>query len=252
MKLILIPAVCIAILITQVELRADDIYLKSGRIVKGTISEETDEEVSVRVDYGSFKLYKNQIDRIEKTSPQELPAAEPGRTENYTSQSDADTSVLADRLIYGGQLTPQGETKHFIFFSKDPQYTARLLEASENILNEISAFLGVSPDSVWSGKCAIIVALKTDRRPSRTWERYFSEWVAGAARPRAGEIYLYYYTESPLETLLVVFRHELAHIVLNAMVGGKKLPLWVHEGYACYEMFKVPQARAYVDLRAIL
>lgn len=58
-------------------------------------------------------------------------------------------------------------------------------------------------------------------------------WVAGVARPEAGEIVIARHgpdgSPSDLERLL---KHEMAHVILHRATGGAELPRWFHEGMA--------------------
>lgn len=58
-------------------------------------------------------------------------------------------------------------------------------------------------------------------------------WVAGVARPEAGEIVIARHapdgTRTDLEQLL---KHEMAHVILHRASGGAELPRWFHEGVA--------------------
>ncbi len=58
-------------------------------------------------------------------------------------------------------------------------------------------------------------------------------WVAGVARPEAGEIVIARHgpdgARTDLEQLL---KHEMAHVILHRASGGAELPRWFHEGVA--------------------
>jgi len=58
-------------------------------------------------------------------------------------------------------------------------------------------------------------------------------WAAGVANPARGEIIVALHrpdgARSDLQTLV---RHEMAHVALHRVVGGRDLPRWFHEGVA--------------------
>ncbi len=58
-------------------------------------------------------------------------------------------------------------------------------------------------------------------------------WVAGVARPEAGDIVIARHgpdgARTDLERLL---KHEMAHVILHRAAGGASLPRWFHEGVA--------------------
>jgi hypothetical protein len=58
-------------------------------------------------------------------------------------------------------------------------------------------------------------------------------WVAGVARPEAGDIVIARHapdgSRTDLERLL---KHEMAHVILHRATGGAELPRWFHEGMA--------------------
>lgn len=57
-------------------------------------------------------------------------------------------------------------------------------------------------------------------------------WVAGTADPAGRRVALRAGSElEPLSALRVVFRHELAHLLVHA-AAGDAAPRWLHEGYA--------------------
>ncbi|MBC8071861.1 MAG: hypothetical protein IAG13_26275 [Deltaproteobacteria bacterium] len=59
------------------------------------------------------------------------------------------------------------------------------------------------------------------------------QWVAGVARPEAGDIVIARHapdgSRTDLERLL---KHEMAHVILHRATGGAELPRWFHEGMA--------------------
>jgi len=57
-------------------------------------------------------------------------------------------------------------------------------------------------------------------------------WVAGTADPEGARIALRAGSDlDPLPSIRVVFRHELAHLLVHRATGGHA-PRWLHEGYA--------------------
>lgn len=60
-------------------------------------------------------------------------------------------------------------------------------------------------------------------------------WAAGVAIPSRGHIILPAFgrARSPLEDPIIVLRHELAHLALNAYLPGP-IPRWFDEGYATW------------------
>jgi len=64
----------ISVFIYQSLLQADTIYLKNGRSIEGLIKSEEGEVVDLEVCAGSVKFKKSEIERIEKSSPEEIDA----------------------------------------------------------------------------------------------------------------------------------------------------------------------------------
>jgi hypothetical protein len=57
-------------------------------------------------------------------------------------------------------------------------------------------------------------------------------WVAGTADPEGARVALRAGSDlEPLPEIRVVFRHELAHLLVHRATGGRA-PRWLHEGYA--------------------
>jgi len=57
-------------------------------------------------------------------------------------------------------------------------------------------------------------------------------WVAGTADPEGARVALRAGSDlEPLAEIRVVFRHELAHLLVHRATGGRA-PRWLHEGYA--------------------
>jgi len=55
----------------SLDVYADTIYLKSGGTFKGIIKKETDSSIELEMSFGTMSFSKNQITKIEKSTPQE-------------------------------------------------------------------------------------------------------------------------------------------------------------------------------------
>lgn len=77
-------------------------------------------------------------------------------------------------------------------------------------------------------------------------------WVAGVARPEAGEIVIARHgpdgAPADLERLL---KHEMAHVVLHRATGGAELPRWFHEGIAESMTGGISLSRAHTLAQAV-
>jgi hypothetical protein len=77
-------------------------------------------------------------------------------------------------------------------------------------------------------------------------------WVAGVARPGAGEIVIARHgpdgAPADLESLL---KHEMAHVVLHRATGGAELPRWFHEGVAESMTGGISLSRAHTLAQAV-
>jgi hypothetical protein len=72
---------------------ADSIYLKSGRVVEGTIVERTAEQIKINANGMSLTYYADEVDRIEGSSQ---PSQEDGASTPATiTSSEQETSDLA-------------------------------------------------------------------------------------------------------------------------------------------------------------
>jgi hypothetical protein len=95
-----------------------------------------------------------------------------------------------------------------------------------------SAFPGLGLPGVWIRDTVELILVRDlstlEEEGIGTPER----WVAGLADPPSGRIALRAGTElETLGSLRTVFRHELAHLVVDAASAGNA-PRWLHEGYA--------------------
>lgn len=77
-------------------------------------------------------------------------------------------------------------------------------------------------------------------------------WVAGVARPEAGDIVIARHgpdgSRTDLESLL---KHEMAHVILHRATGGAKLPRWFHEGVAESVTGGISLSRAHTLAQAV-
>jgi len=55
----------------QLQAFADILYLKNGRNIEGLIKKEDTDQVELEISFGSMKFSKKQIERIDKSSPEE-------------------------------------------------------------------------------------------------------------------------------------------------------------------------------------
>ncbi len=77
-------------------------------------------------------------------------------------------------------------------------------------------------------------------------------WVAGVARPEAGDIVIARHgpdgAPTDLERLL---KHEMAHVILHRATGGAALPRWFHEGVAESVTGGISLSRAHTLAQAV-
>jgi hypothetical protein len=77
-------------------------------------------------------------------------------------------------------------------------------------------------------------------------------WVAGVARPEAGDIVIARHgpdgAPADLERLL---KHEMAHVILHRATGGAELPRWFHEGVAESVTGGISLSRAHTLAQAV-
>ncbi|MEJ2484054.1 MAG: hypothetical protein P8049_13330, partial [Gemmatimonadota bacterium] len=95
-----------------------------------------------------------------------------------------------------------------------------------------SAFPGLGDPGAWIRDTVQLVLVRDltslEEEGLGTPER----WVAGLADPGSGRIALRAGTElETLTSLRTVFRHELAHLLVDEATAGRA-PRWLHEGYA--------------------
>ncbi len=82
---------------------ADKLYLKNGQVIDGTIYEETDTDVKIRVNIGSIKenrtYPKSEIDRIEKPKPDDVDVIPIKRLLPMGDMREADDYRKAMKLV---------------------------------------------------------------------------------------------------------------------------------------------------------
>lgn len=139
--------------------------------------------------------------------------------------------LLAAVAVQAG-TDPEIRTRHFVF-RPDPGAVGtaqRLARDAEERRAHVQGVLGIDDPRV------IEVAIVTDDESMQAWvgtSRPVREWVAGLAMAdrnlivlsaRGNEVFQAHDT----------FVHELAHIYLDAAVGGRFVPRWFHEGFAMF------------------
>ncbi len=95
MKQLLFIAQLIFLLGIAGNARADKVYLKNGRSMEGVISRENDEYVELNIEIGTVKFYRNQIDRIVRSSE--------------TARKDIEQTWEEERLKKEAELEKQKE-----------------------------------------------------------------------------------------------------------------------------------------------
>lgn len=129
---------------------------------------------------------------------------------------------------------PRARTAHFVFYGAD-----RVANSVDRVAAEA--------EERYARICAGLGGCPTHERPIDVWvaedpERFASafpgetpmaEWAAGVAFIGARRVVLRAHG-SALFTLLETFDHEIAHILLHEVAGGRPIPRWLSEGLAIW------------------
>ncbi|MDP8229759.1 MAG: retropepsin-like aspartic protease [Candidatus Gorgyraea atricola] len=97
---------------------ADTIYLKNGRSIEGLVKKETESSVELDVGFGTVKFRKTEIDRIDRSTPEEVNSIHNG----WKKQKEVEETkrLERERELEETRRREELEPKE-VSFSKDSQ-----------------------------------------------------------------------------------------------------------------------------------
>lgn len=93
---------------------ADQVHLKNGSVLEGTITKETDQYVEVRLAYGTVKFARDSILKIEKASDKVFTQTKDLEFENFKINPMEELDYLTKADIYGLRKKHVSEHSGFI------------------------------------------------------------------------------------------------------------------------------------------
>ncbi|MFH1858308.1 MAG: peptidase MA family metallohydrolase [Candidatus Omnitrophota bacterium] len=261
------------LLIFTTPLSADTLVLKNGSKVFGIISQESEKEVTLQFDksstvtlskedvasvsYGSEEEHKALRAEWEKLSPvppePERPFEGAQEVLSGATSKILTPSVLASslyRVPNSPPLTPTKEnqllfseikgkwkvrkSEHFVVYYQELEQGRAISDKAEYHLEKILDDLRIPKRQYWRKKFTVYVL----KDPSE-WKSFLqklgvvTELTGGfTVGAKTREIFL---CSDSIPYLKLAFPHELAHILLEDLAAGRKIPLWFNEGFANYE-----------------
>lgn len=130
--------------------------------------------------------------------------------------------------------SPYGETEHFVFYGEDELTNAvdKVMSGAEERFARVCTNLGAC--EVLDGKIEVWVAEDPQQFAAAFPDASpMAEWAAGVAFIGARRIVLRAHGTA-LFSLVETFDHEVAHILIHAVAGGRHVPRWLNEGLAIW------------------
>lgn len=153
------------------EALADTVRLKSGYQMEGIIKRETDEYVELEINLGTVKFYREQIERVERSSEEERDMLEKSwREERLEKKADSESRKLERET--GANEIAVGRTGNHLFANAvlNGKVNAKLLidtGASFVVLSSVVAkALNIDISSVKDGKMDVKLTLADGREVS--------------------------------------------------------------------------------------
>jgi len=235
-------------------LSADIITLKNGRTIKGIITEENQNGVTVQIDISAIVQFsKNEVERIERATPEEeevirtnwawkekpkdsskassseqTSALSPQRAPRFSMAPTKENQALLSEGTWRGRATP-----HFKIYYEDSSQGKAIAEIAEYSLEKVAGDLAVHRGNE-KGKFNVFL-VKEDEE----WLRFLQtlgiqpELTGGfTTGAKTREIFLH---SDSIPYLKLAFPHELTHIFQEEIAKGRKIPYWYGEGFANYE-----------------
>lgn len=153
------------------EALADTVRLKSGYQMEGIIKRETDEYVELEINLGTVKFYREQIERVERSSEEERDMLEKSwREERLEKKADSESRKLERET--GANEIAVGRTGNHLFANAvlNGKVNAKLLidtGASFVVLSSVVAkALNIDISSAKDGKMDVKLTLADGREVS--------------------------------------------------------------------------------------
>ena len=138
------------------------------------------------------------------------------------------------RAALPSDAAPFGETAHFAFFGSDEVTSAvhKVMTEAEERFGRVCAALGAC--DTLGGKIDVWIAEDPEQFAAAFPDGApMAEWAAGVAFIGARRVVLRAHGTA-LFSLLETFDHEVAHVLINAVAGGRPVPRWLTEGLAIW------------------
>lgn len=245
---------------------ADTVILKNGNRIKGIVVEESDTHIVLQFDreatvtFSRLEVAELQLDSEEErkllqtewagrtetllnTLAAEGPEAIPDILTEAIAPKEAVASITVgvpssatkelERLLSQGVWNSR-KTRHFVIYYQDSSHGKAVAGRAEYSLEKIVDDLRIRRKHDWNQTYTVAVVADESQ-----WRRFLEELgiqteLTGGFAAKGGRRQIFLYPNS-IPYLEVAFPHELTHLVLDEVAGGKKIPLWFDEGCANYE-----------------
>lgn len=144
-------------------------------------------------------------------------------------------SVVGANFCFAEQINWREEkSTHFIVYSAEDiekSYVNKTIKTAEKYYHSLEEKLGFRRFDYWTWDNRLKIYIYPDKQ-SYTQVSNRPEWSAGSVNVYKKVINSYFWQDNFFKRLLP---HELSHIVFHEYMGSEVvLPLWLDEGFACF------------------